>query len=280
MIWMRMLLMMMQMAASYCRKYWPVLFILPSIQLGAVTDPIANKAIAVTPPAAKKMTLETAEPWRSYRKFEQFEMSYRDIKSDGQTMLEIKARFVFKGRLSAFFQVLRDTEHAGKWLDSAHSVRIIESPSPFEDWVHTTFNTPWPLQPRDMVTCSTWQQHIDYSIEMFVIACNDKWPEPPDTVRIKQVNARWILRSLPDHQVQVLYTGTADAGGGLPRWLGDPVALTSSLRSFRALQQQLSLPDYQQIVAEVCEPEFTVAGEFLPSDVKTPACQKLRSLAK
>ncbi len=266
-------------AASYWRKIWPVLLVLLSMQLGAFTDPPANNTAATTLLEAQKPGLDKAAAWRSYRKYQQFEMSYRDTKSDGQVVLEIKAQFVFKGLMSAFFQVLRDTEQADKWLDSAHSVRIIASPNPFEDWVYTIFNTPWPLQQRDMVTCSRWQQHNDYSIEMAVITCNDKWPVPSDTVRIKQLNARWLLRSLPDHQVEVIYTGAADAGGGLPRWLSDPVAITSSLRSFRALQQQLSLRAYQQTVAEVCEPEVT-ADKFISATVKAPACQKLMLRAK
>jgi hypothetical protein len=246
-----------------------------SMQSGAVSDPIANRTAAGIAPAADRSIAETASPWRLYRQSAQFEMSYRDTKSAGQTVLEIQVQFVFKGRLSAFFQVLRDTEHAEQWLDSVDSVRIIASPSPFEDWVHTTFDTPWPLQKRDMVTCSTWLQQIDYSIGMSVFSCNDKSPPLPGTVRIEQLQAHWMLRSLPDHQVQVLYTGTADAGGRLPRWLSDPVALTSSLRSFRALQRQLSLPVYQQALSEVCEPEYSAAGLSLPADVNTPACQKL-----
>ncbi|OBP15873.1 hypothetical protein A5320_00020 [Rheinheimera sp. SA_1] len=276
----RKLVKMKLIAASYWRQSWSVLLLLLSVQLSAFTEPLASKSAAVITPEVEKPTQQAAVTWRLYRKSEQFEMSYRDTKTDGRPVLEIKAQFVFKGRMSAFLQVLRDTEHAGQWLDSTHSVKIIASPSPFEDWVHTIFDTPWPLQQRDMVTCSTWKQHIDYSIEMIVIACDDKWPVATNTVRIKQINARWLLQSLPDHLVHVTYIGAADAGGGLPRWLSDRVVIASSLRSFRALQQQLSQPDYQQIVAEVCEPEMSTASQALPADVNTTSCQRLKSGAK
>lgn len=262
------------MVASHWRNSWPWLLMLLSMQSGAASDPVANRmADAVAPATA------TASPWRLYRQSAQFEMRYRDTKSAGKSVLEIQVQFVFKGRISAFFRVLRDTEHAGQWLDSVNSVRLIASPDPYEDWVHTTFDTPWPLQKRDMVTCSTWRQQIDYSIEMSVFSCNDKSPPSPGTVRIEQLQAHWMLRVLPHHQVQVLYTSTADAGGGLPRWLSDPVALSSSLRSFRALQRQLSLPGYQQALSEVCEPEYS-AAVLLPADVQTAACQKLVSRTK
>lgn len=274
------LIKMKMIAPNYLRQSWPALLMLFSMQLNAFNDPLASKATGVKPPEVPKQIQQAAATWHSYRKYEQFEMSYRDSKSGGRTGLEIKAQFVFKGRMSAFFQVLRETEHAGKWLDSAHSVNIIASPSPFEDWVHTIFDTPWPLEKRDMVTCSTWKQHIDYSIEMTVIDCGNKWPTPTNTTRMKQINARWLLRSLANHQVEVIYTGTADAGGDLPRWLSDPVAIASSLRSFRALQQLLSHPDYQQNVAEVCEPEYPTADKTWPAEVKKLACRKLQSRAK
>lgn len=268
-------------AADFWRQSWPVLLMLLSMQLSAFTDPLASKTTAAKPSEVTKPAQQAEANWRLHRKYRQFEMSYRDTTLNGRTGLEIKAQFVFKGRMSAFFQVLRDTEQAGKWLDSAHSVKIIASPSLFEDKVHTIFDTPWPLQQRDMVTCSTWKQYIDYSIEMNVIACDDKWPLPKNTVRMKQINARWLLQPLANNQVEVLYTGVADAGGDLPRWLSDPVAIASSLRSFKALQQLLAHPDYQQIIAEVCEPGFSAADKLLPAGETTSAsCRKLESRPK
>lgn len=265
------------MAVGKWQSGWPWLLMLLFIQAGAAADPNTSKTGDVALPTSESGAPDASASWRVYRTSEQFEMRYRDTKTAGRPVLQIQVQFVFKGRMSAFFQVLRDTEHADQWLDSVHSVRVIASPGPFEDWVHTTFDTPWPLQKREMVTCSNWIQNIDYSIEMSVFSCNGNWPLSPDTVRIEQLNAEWTLRSLADYQVQVLYTGTADAAGGIPRWLSDPIALTSSLRSFRALQLQLALPGYQQPLAEVCEPEFTAQGELLPADLPAPACQKLQA---
>lgn len=195
------------------------------------------------------------QPWRLYRKNTEFAMHYREIDFVGKQVLEIQAKFVVHGRMSAFFRLLRDTEQASSWLDSARSVRIIDSPSPYEDWVHTIFNTPWPLQQRDMVTCSKWIQHADYSVEVNVFTCSEKLPVPPGTVRMIDVRAHWLLKPLSNQQYQIFYTGTADVGGKVPRWLTDKVALTSSYRSFRAMQQQLAKPEYQQALAEICELE-------------------------
>ncbi len=270
------------------RQLWPAILLLSSPTLCAFSATNATEttnateaAIATSAPVAnheikaKLNPQQKPKPWRLYRKFSQFEMYSRDTRLGNRAVLEIQAQFVFKGTMSAFFWLLRDTTHAKNWLDSAESVRIIANPSPFEDWVHTVFDTPWPLQQRDMVTCSNWQQHTDYSIEMTVVGCTERWPVPVKTVRIDQVSARWSLKPLSDHQVQVVYTGTADAGGGLPRWLSDPVALASSLRSFRALQQQLTLPGYQLPLREVCEPESAVDVQAIP-DHNTAACRALQ----
>jgi hypothetical protein len=260
------------------RRHWPMLLLLTSMPLFAATETPAKAVPEVQKSDlqqdAKQQRLKNQQPWALYRQFPQFEMHKRETKLGTRSVLEIQAQFTYNGSLSAFFRVLRDTEHAGNWLDSAKSVSIIASPTPFEDSVHTTFETPWPLQQRDMVTCSRWQQAADYSIEMHIVGCTGQWPVPAKTVRIEQVVAQWTLKPLADHRVQVLYTGTADAGGGLPRWLGDPVTLASSLRSFRALQQQLALPFYQQPVDEVCEPLFTNEGQVTAA-AETSACGAL-----
>ncbi|MBU2428025.1 MAG: hypothetical protein KKA56_14200, partial [Gammaproteobacteria bacterium] len=260
------------------RQRWPMLLILTLMPLFATTETSAKAVPEIQKPDMhqdiKLRDANNQRRWALYRQFPQFEMHKRDTKIGTRSVLEIQAQFTYNGSLSAFFRVLRDTEHAGNWLDSAKSVSIIASPTPFEDSVHTTFETPWPLQQRDMVTCSRWQQAADYSIEMHIVGCTGQWPVPAKTVRIEQVVAQWTLKPLADHRVQVLYTGTADAGGGLPRWLGDPVALASSLRSFRALQQQLALPFYQQPVDEVCEPLFTNEGQVTAA-AETSACGAL-----
>lgn len=233
-------------------------------------------------PATQNDPVVPALPWRLHRQSTDFTMSYREVELAGKPVLEIRAKFVVKARLSAFFRLLRDTEQASNWLDSAQSVRTIASPSQNEDWVHTTFDTPWPLQQRDMVTCSKWQQHIDYSIEMNVLACPDKLPVPAATVRITQVKARWLLTPMTNQQYQVFYIGTADAGGGIPRWLSDQVTLASSFRSFRAMQQQLAKPEYQLPLAEICESALVDKQTALPDDSIAPvansaACEVLKA---
>lgn len=210
----------------------------------------------------KKPPVELSQqPWQHYRQFPELNMQYRDMLLGDKAVLGIQVKLLYRGRLSAFFQVLRDTGQATSWLDSARSVMLIARPSVHEDWVVTTFDTPWPLQPRDMVTCSRWAQAKDYSIEMTVVGCPQQWPAAANTIRIKQLSAQWLLTPLPNQQIALTYTGTADAGGGLPRWLSDPVALAATLRSFRALQQRLSQTEYQQALPEVCEPKFTKQGQ-------------------
>lgn len=231
-----------------------------SIPAQGVTDEVVQPAVK---PTEQPNVHDSHQSWQLYRQLPSLKMEYRDTVLSDKIVLGIKVQLIYQGRLAAFLRVLRDTARATTWLDSATSVVVIAQPSAQEDWVLTTFDTPWPLQPRDMVTCSTWQQTPDYVIKMNVTACPDVSPPVAKTVRINHVSATWQLTPLPNQQVQLTYIGTADAGGGLPRWLSDKVALSSSWQSFKALQLRLALAEYQQQLPEICEVELSTSSRLV-----------------
>ncbi len=211
------------------------------------------------------------EPWRLYKKAEHISLQQRHIRQRGKKLLQVKVQLDYQGSMSAFLQVLADTNNAALWLHNVAQVSLLAKPSLYEDLVYTRFNAPWPLTERELVSCSEWQQQGDLTFNMQVWDCADLHPDNPGKLRLRGFSAHWQLKPLPDARVRLIYTGIADAGGKVPRFLSDPVALSSSWKSFLALQQQLQLATYQQAHPGICE-----AAQQPVSD----ACQALKAAVK
>lgn len=182
-------------------------------------------------------------------------MQQRHINLGGKKLLQVQVQLEYQGLMSAFLYVLADTQNAALWLHNVTNVTLLAKPSLTEDLVYTHFSAPWPLTERELVSCSEWRQKSDLSFSMDVWDCADLHPDNPDKVRLRDFSARWQLLALPGARVRLTYIGIADVGGKVPRFLSDSVALSSSWKSFQALQQQLQLPNYQRLHPGICEPE-------------------------
>lgn len=206
----------------------------------------------------------SAEPWRVYKEAEHITLQQRHIRQRGKKLLQLKVQLEYQGSISAFLHVLADTAHATLWLHNVAEVKLLAKPSLREDLVYSRFSAPWPLNERELVSCSEWRQQPDLSFTMEVWDCAELHPDNPGKVRLRDFSARWQLRPLTDRLIQLTYVGIADAGGKVPRFLSDPVTLSSSWKSFLALQQQLQLPQYQYLHPGICE---------LGQSPTTPHCQ-------
>lgn len=195
------------------------------------------------------------EGWRLYKTEADISMQQRHLQQGRKKLLQVKIQLDYQGSISAFLHLLNDTNKAALWLHNVAQVELLAKPSLTEDLVYTRFSAPWPLTERELVSCSQWQQRTDLTLIMKVWDCADLHPENPDKLRLRDFSALWVLSPLPGNKVRLQYTGIADAGGQVPRFLSDPVALSSSWKSFKALQQQIAAAPYQHAHQGICEPQ-------------------------
>ncbi len=193
------------------------------------------------------------EAWSLYKKADGISMHQRHVVVSGQKMLEIKVQLEYQGRIGAFLHLLADTEHAASWLHNVAQVRLIRKRAANEDLVYSRFNAPWPLADRELVSCSDWAQDDSFMLNFEVGDCGDLVPENPGQLRLRNFTASWQLFLRPDGKVQLLYIGTADAGGAVPRFFSDPITLSSSWKSFNGLKRQIEKPEYQKPYAGICD---------------------------
>jgi hypothetical protein len=193
------------------------------------------------------------EAWSLYKKADGISMHQRHVDVSGQKILEIKVQLEYQGSIGAFLHLLADTNNAALWLHNVAQVKLLGKKAANEDLVYSRFSAPWPLADRELVSCSDWAQDDGFTLNVEVGDCGDLYPQNPGKVRIRNFTASWQLFLRPDGKVQLLYTGTADAGGAVPRFFSDPITLSSSWKSFNGLKRQIEKPQYQKPYAGICE---------------------------
>ncbi|MDF2177600.1 START domain-containing protein [Aliiglaciecola sp. CAU 1673] len=181
--------------------------------------------------------------WKQAKKAQGVTVSKRQL-ANGQ--LEVCASTAVRTQLSAFILLLRDTEHAPQWIANAHRVTLLERPAHNVDVVHSIFDSPWPVQDRDLVTRSQYQQDADSLVlTLQVHSVPDALPPSPNTVRMDNVRGVWELTPLQEGWVAIRYQGEGDPGGNIPNWLAQQILVSSTFETFANLKKMLPLPQYQ-----------------------------------
>ncbi|NHI01926.1 START domain-containing protein [Oceanimonas sp. MB9] len=157
-------------------------------------------------------------------------------------LVEIRAQMFVTTRYGAFMALLEDSANIPNWIDNVSSSRVLEQISPNENIVYTRFRAPWPVQDRDMVTYSRFDQPPG-ALVLTIEGASHAYPRQPGYIRIKAVKATWTLAKLTNGLTHIEYIAFADPGGNLPDWMTNKLSVTSAFNTFRGLRAQL--PEYQ-----------------------------------
>lgn len=158
-------------------------------------------------------------------------------------ILEVRGTITVLGSTADdFMALLSDTKQAPKWIENATFVEVLSRPSASETIVYTKFNSPWPVTDRDMVSYSCYQRLSPSQTQLSIRAYPDYKASVDSVIRIKDLQARWLLEEQHTQQSRSLtltHDVYADPGGAIPHWLSNKVALKSALKTLLGLRQQL-----------------------------------------
>ncbi|MDP5291325.1 START domain-containing protein [Oceanimonas sp. CHS3-5] len=157
-------------------------------------------------------------------------------------LVEIRARMFVATSYGAFMALLEDSPNIPSWVDNVSSSRVLEQLSPTENIVYTRFRAPWPVQDRDMVTYSRFEQPPG-ALVLTIEDAFHAYPRQPGYIRIRDVKVTWTLAKLTNGLTHIEYVAFADPGGNLPGWLTNQLSVTSAFNTFQGLRAQL--PEYQ-----------------------------------
>lgn len=200
-----------------------VFFILISVFMSGLT-------LAQDTPSAKE------KQWQVYQVNQHILVS----SSTQYGIYQINAKMNVHATPDEFFALLETTATNCHWIANCKSVDILNAEIPNTRFVHTIFDSPWPVVDREMYTRSLHEfsaDHQHFSITIDDIA--DNYPAHPRRVMIRNVQAQWSMTHSHDGWYELNYLASADPGGMIPQWLSKQLLKDSTSTTFTRLRELL-----------------------------------------
>ena len=150
---------------------------------------------------------------------------------------QINAKMIVNATPLAFFNLLENTPIDCSWIANCKSVTVLDQSLPDYRFVHTVFNSPWPVADREMYTrshhvFSADMQHLSIMIEDI----SAQYPTHPKNVMMKAVQAQWSMTHSHDDWYELNYLASADPGGNIPQWLSQRLLKDSTFTTLKQLR--------------------------------------------
>ncbi|GAC14158.1 START domain-containing protein [Aliiglaciecola lipolytica] len=152
----------------------------------------------------------------------------------------IRASMEVNGTPTDMVDLLNNTAIASHWIDNCKKVEVLDMPSEDQRVVRTTFNAPWPIENRDMVTISTTNIHHDaQTIIILIRDYSSFYPPQKGIVRMQNVKGKWHIKAISKEAMSIEYSGYGEPSGNLPIWLANKLITSSIFKTFHNLRETL-----------------------------------------
>jgi hypothetical protein len=145
--------------------------------------------------------------------------------------------------------VLSDVENFPKWVFQCHAARLMPEVGP--DVAYIQIKGIWPVSDRDGVARTEISQNPDtLTTEIRSVAAPGLMDEIPGTVRIPELDNRFVFEVLPDGWTRITFETRVDPGGMIPAWLANFVATRAPLTTLQKMQERMRDSRYHLDSAE------------------------------
>lgn len=201
--------------------------------------------ICHTATASENNGADINNPWQLWRNKDDVKIEYRPLRQD--KFIEIKASTTIASSLSGFLLFIEDANNIPNWLANASSSKFLKKISATENIFRTEFKGFWPINTRDIIIHSKYQQNDDFSVDIFTQDAGDFQKSHVNTIRIELLSGHWLIKPIYNAipRVHVAYTFVVDAKGNIPLWLSKKLALTGIWETMQNIKQQLPNSSWQ-----------------------------------
>lgn len=181
--------------------------------------------------------------WQSYINKQTLDVQYIEHQSGA---IEVKGR-VDIDNVSAkdFLTLLSDTDKAADWIENISQVKLLRFLSKSENLVYTFIDSPWPVSNRDVITYSCYQKLNTTQSVLKVFAKPEYIAEKPTLIRIKTLQASWLLTQHL-HYLTIEYQVYSLPEGSIALWLNNKVILKSVAKTLTNLRTMLAENKYKK----------------------------------
>lgn len=165
---------------------------------------------------------------------------------DQSSIKQIKIVSTFNSTLSALMHLLWDVKVYPEWVPHCKSARSLKKISDRSIYYYAESSFPWPLQNRDMVAHSYFEQDLStYEIRVTTDNVPDEYPIQKGLVRVQIFKAIWVLKPLENGKVEVSYFLHTEPSGNVPNWITNRFVDKGPVETFQKMKKLIELPKYR-----------------------------------
>jgi len=155
---------------------------------------------------------------------------------------EIKAEFDIQTSSAKFISVISDVDKYPVWVYGTKTTKLCERLNNEEIIYHSEINAPWPFSNRDFY--SKLKIHPDPGAKAITITATglpSYKPVENGIVRVPYLRSYWVVTTVNQSTLHVVYTTNIDAGGAVPAWLVNLFSTNGPIESFSKLRERCKL---------------------------------------
>lgn len=157
----------------------------------------------------------------------------------GSKAREVSALSTLNADVIRVVNFLQDPATNARWVPNSKSVSIFERPSQGVTLVHFVMQAGWPFQARDAVARFELVQAPNSTVWIRFESQPERLPPFANTVRLRTYSGCWRLTPLSSQSTHLEYRSHIEAGGRIPAWMANAVAIRSTFTALQDLQQQV-----------------------------------------
>ena len=167
--------------------------------------------------------------------------------SEHSAFKELKAVTNLKTSLSSIVALLTNFETYPAWVYRCGKSSTLKTINE-KEWIHyQTMLAPWPANNRDfVVNIKVEQNQVTKVVTIKSYSMATLIPLVPSYVRIKNINASWILTPRKDGTVEIVYQLLVDPAGSIPAWIVNMAIVDGPFETMSNMNEMILKKEYQK----------------------------------
>lgn len=182
---------------------------------------------------------EKKSEWELAKSENNIDISYRWLQiPQKHKVREMKVEFTVESEISSVLKQFTNSSNLKKWQSSVDECKISDVTG--NQWLtYLSFDLPWPLKSKDLVTQNEFIKTDKYSLIRMTSMPNAK-PLYKNKNRINSLESEWKFISLKNGNTKVVYTTLTYDKPEFPRSITDPIIQKKLIQSISLLKKNVS----------------------------------------
>ena len=180
-----------------------------------------------------------AQDWKLVKDEEGIQVFLAPV--EGSKYKAYRGVVTIKAELAKVRALQEDVAGSCAWIHECREQELLKREDG-QSWVHTYFNTPWPVTPRDSIIRSTTERLADGGLVRHLQGEPAYLPQEDGYVRVSKVDGLWKLQPKGEGRVEVTYQLHTEPGGSVPSWLANKFVVESPFNTLRDLRTLAEKP--------------------------------------